>query len=187
MNRVAFLALLAGLTIATAQAETVYVDDTLRVGVRNNPGNTETPIEVITSGASLEVLERTKGYLRVRTGSGAEGWVSSVYVTSEPPARTLLEQAKKDNARLQDELRVLRGNDVSKDGQRVTGELENLRKQNAELQARVDASAGQAAEGVQSSWILRSAIMIGLLLLGFVLGKRHERERVASRFNGLQL
>ncbi|MGE0079720.1 MAG: hypothetical protein AB7U81_00315 [Thiohalomonadaceae bacterium] len=35
-------------------------------------------------------------------------------------------------------------------------------------------------------WIT-AALLIALLVVGFLLGKRHERDRVVRRFNGLEL
>jgi SH3 domain protein len=175
---------------AAAGADVVYVDDSLRVGVRNNPGNTESPLEVVTSGAALEVLERGEnGYMRIRTASGVEGWVSSVYVTNQPPARALLEQMRQENARLQNELHALRGGAASAASAVPTpSELDDLRKENAQLVVRVtELTAGDSRRGDWLDWAEGAGLLVALFILGIVLGKRHERQRVASRFNGLQL
>lgn len=84
-----------------AAAETIYVNDMLRVGVRSQPASDEAPLAVVTTGAALEVLERSGGYVKVRTDEGAVGWVNSVYVSGEPPARLRIERMTAENQRLQ--------------------------------------------------------------------------------------
>ncbi|MGE0079719.1 MAG: TIGR04211 family SH3 domain-containing protein [Thiohalomonadaceae bacterium] len=106
MFRTAMFAMLAALVVLPALAETAYVDDTLRVGVRRNANSSETPLTVVTSGARLEVLERGERYWRVRTDDGVEGWVAASYVTTHPPARAQLEELQAENARLKAELQA---------------------------------------------------------------------------------
>ncbi|VAW94558.1 hypothetical protein MNBD_GAMMA22-2410 [hydrothermal vent metagenome] len=68
-------------------AETVYVSDNLRVGVRPSPDSSIAPIDVVTSGMHLSVIEREGGYIKIRTGTGITGWVKEVYMTKDVPIR----------------------------------------------------------------------------------------------------
>jgi SH3 domain protein len=182
MFRTALLAVLIVLVAAPAMGETVYVDDTLRVGVRRNANSGERPLEVVVTGASLEVLERSGNYLRVRTPSGIEGWVNTMYVTSDPPARNLIAQLRAENARLESELQEIVSAQPSVEAsESMAQQLESLRQQNEMLQA-------QAADFAESGWGVWNiaAALIVLFIGGFALGKRHERDRVVRRFNGLE-
>lgn len=176
MFRTAVFAILAVLASAPVLGETAYVDDTLRVGVRRNANSTETPLTVITSGARLEVLERNARYWRVRTEDGVEGWVGASYVTSTPPARVQLEALRAENARLKAALETRTADP------QLVGELEALQLQYQQLQARLAVENRPTTLG----WIT-AALLIMLLVGGFFLGKRHERDRVVRRFNGLEL
>ena len=61
-------------------AESVYVSDNLRVGVRPEPDNGYAPVGVVTTGMKLDVLERKEGYLKVRTDTDLVGWIKDIYV-----------------------------------------------------------------------------------------------------------
>ncbi|MFA7556958.1 MAG: TIGR04211 family SH3 domain-containing protein [Hydrogenophaga sp.] len=183
MFRTVLLAVLIALAVAPAMGETVYVDDTLRVGVRRNANSVEAPLEVVVTGALLEVLERSGNYLRVRTPAGVEGWVGSMYVTSNPPARHLVEQLRAENAQLKSELESATSAQPSPEvSASLVEQLDSLRQQNEALQAQ----AADPGESGLSAWGIAAAL-IALFVGGFALGKRHERDRVVRRFNGLEI
>ncbi len=68
-------------------ADTVYVSDNLRVGVRPSPDSSIAPIDVVTSGMHLNVIESEAGYIKIRTNTGITGWVKEVYMTKDIPVR----------------------------------------------------------------------------------------------------
>lgn len=82
----------------TAQAEKGYTSDQVEVLVRTGPSQQHAIVKMLKSGAELEVLEhdQNKGYSRVRTTGGAEGWVLSRHLMTEPAARVLLEKLSSD-------------------------------------------------------------------------------------------
>jgi SH3 domain protein len=89
---------------AGAAAETGYVTDMLRLGLHEASDTSDEPIENLTSGTALEVLERTPLYLRVRTDEGREGWVKAAYIVEEKPARTRVAELEAELTVLRDEL-----------------------------------------------------------------------------------
>jgi SH3 domain protein len=182
MFRTALFTVLAALAAAPVLAETVYVDDTLRVGVRRNANSTETPLKVVITGAKLEVLERGNDYLRVRTPDGVEGWVGAMYVTSTPPARYQLEQLRTENAQLKEKLASRQADAAAEVTTPLVQELETLRSQYQAMQSEYTNQRGSSLAG----WV-SAALLIALFVGGFFLGKRHERERVVRRFNGLEI
>lgn len=189
MFRSAMFAVLAALVVLPVMAETAYVDDTLRVGVRRNANSSEAPLAVVTSGARLEVLERGERYWRVRTDDGVEGWVSASYVTTQPPVRVQVEQLKAENARLKAELQARDApHDIAAEFAVLQRDYQQLLERFA-LTVETEATTEVKRQGQSTSYL---GWFVGLLFvvlagLGFALGKRHERSRVMRRFNGLRL
>jgi SH3 domain protein len=67
-------------------AETVYVTDSLRLGLHAAPDTSDRPFENLVSGTQVEVLERNSSYARVRLADGREGWVKATFLVSDKPA-----------------------------------------------------------------------------------------------------
>lgn len=191
MFRSAMFAALVTLVVLPAMAETAYVDDTLRVGVRRNANSSEAPLTVVTSGAPLEVLERGERYWRVRTEDGVEGWVSASYITTQPPVRAQVAALKAENARLKAELQARESTpDIAAQFAVLQQEYQQLLEQfTAAMEAEAITAAPEARKQERPSSYLGwgGLLLIVLSGLGFVLGKRHERSRVMRRFNGLRL
>lgn len=83
----------AGSAMAQEQAgESRWVTDSFEITMRNGKGNRKAIIRMLRSGTKIELLETDEeaGYSRVRTSSGAEGWVLNRYLLKRPPARITL-------------------------------------------------------------------------------------------------
>lgn len=105
-----------------AAAETRYVMDVIYIGVRAtiDPGSQQ--IAVIKSGEKLEVLDTLDEHVQVRTEKGEVGWVKERYLTTEPIAAHLLENANK-------RIESLRGTN-----DRLNGELASVKTQLRQIQ-----------------------------------------------------
>jgi uncharacterized protein YgiM (DUF1202 family) len=88
---------LVGLAPGVGHAESAYIVDRLFAIVRTEAIETSPVARTIESGTVVEVLQRTERFTRVRDKQGAEGWVETRYLTTEPPMRVQL-------VKLQDEL-----------------------------------------------------------------------------------
>lgn len=188
MRMALFLWLL--LAVGAAQAESVYVNDVLRVGVRTQPDSNETPVAVVISGTELSVLERRDGYVRIRTPDGVEGWVSDSYVVNEPPARLLLAQAIKERDSVKAQLAELQKSLAARSAQadELLQRVDELQQQNARLQASIEALTVKVnASGRSRVWVILSLLMTMLFGIGIYLGVRWNKERVAQRLGGLEL
>jgi len=82
-------------SIATTQAETLYVSDTLDINMRSGPSTGHKIIRTPDSGTPLTVLEKdtSSGYTRVRLSSGTEGWVLTRFLMNKPAAKEQLAKA----------------------------------------------------------------------------------------------
>lgn len=180
------------LFVGQATAETVYVNDMLRVGVRTQPASNERPISVVTTGQSLEVLERSSGYVKVRTEDGVEGWVNTVYVTDEKPARVVVDELRNRYERARKELERFRASatDNLEEVEMLRAVVEELRNENANMHEKMGRMYKEVSqEAKRDSWHLLY-VVIGLLvvtILGIAVGYRWHSRKVSNRLGGLQL
>ena len=80
--------------LASGPALATHVTDKLLAGMYSSPQSEGKPLQLLSSGTPVEVLERGDVFHKVRLEDGAEGWVNSAYLTEETPARTLLLEAQ---------------------------------------------------------------------------------------------
>jgi hypothetical protein len=82
------LGLVATLVLAAASALAAQVFVKGRTAtIRDGKTSRSAVVGTADKGAALEVLEEGGGFYRVKLPSGAEGWVSSVWVDVKPPAK----------------------------------------------------------------------------------------------------
>ncbi|HRN81197.1 MAG TPA: TIGR04211 family SH3 domain-containing protein [Nitrosomonas europaea] len=135
----------------TARAEKSYASDQVEVLMRTGPSQQHAIVRMLKSGVALEVLERdqNKGYSRVRTTGGTEGWVLSRYLMAEPAARELLEKlssdfsgsdSRPDSIRAQADLvrhelgmQKKQAETLEKDNKRLEAELSKIRQLSANV------------------------------------------------------
>lgn len=178
------------LSAGNVMAETVYVHDFLRLGVRTHPNSSEPAIAVVTTGDALAVLERREGYLRVRAKDGTEGWVSEAYVSSEKPARLRLEQLQKSSANTNAKLKAVEKSLAESEAKSKVSEkqLSMLMSENAALKQQVDEFTQTNAElSRRYAWAYQGMGVVLVLLFGFYLGVRWHKRRIAGRLGGLEI
>jgi SH3 domain protein len=206
MLRKVLLALLLVLGPMSAFAATLYISDELTVPLRRGPSNGHKIVNAaLPSGLALEVLgeDKAAGFTQVRTPNGTEGWVPTQYLVGQPVAKDRLAAANKRVEQLEAQLKSTRENyqdvrgarseiegratELSKENQRLTTELAEIRRvsataitqyeenkqlkaDNASLQSQVT----QLTDRVQSlernvmlRWMLAGG---ALVLAGFILG-----------------
>jgi SH3 domain protein len=91
-------ALLAGLlaSSSTLWSETLYVSDQFEVPLRTGETTDHAILRMLPSGTAVELVEtdKEKGYSRVRTASGVEGYMLSRYLMPEAAARDQLAELR---------------------------------------------------------------------------------------------
>ncbi|MGB1062529.1 MAG: TIGR04211 family SH3 domain-containing protein [Ketobacter sp.] len=97
-----FIFLLLTAWVTPALAKTVYIHDNLRVDLRSGPSLEYRIIDFLRSGTSMEILEESGEWIKVRV-DGKTGWIQSQYTTEEPIARDRLVRALQQIERLQQE------------------------------------------------------------------------------------
>lgn len=78
-------------------AETRYIVDVLSVQLRTGPSFNHRILKALTSGAKLTLLESNdeENWARVKTSDEMEGWIPKQYLTTEPAARDILINVKR--------------------------------------------------------------------------------------------
>lgn len=189
MIRITTLILLAWSIPFVSHAETVYVNDSLRVGVRSEPNNSVAPHGVVVTGMQLEVLEHTGGYIRIRSASGVEGWIRDAYVSPDKPAKLKLAALQAEQAKLTAQL-ASQDKQLKDENTRATAmstELEKLKTTNRELQSRLAATSTAKASDKTIGYILYAAWLALLGIGGFIAGVVWHRKQAMKRLGGLRV
>lgn len=170
-------------------AETVYVSDSLRVGVRSEPNNTVPPHGVVVTGMQLEVLERAHGYIKIRNGKGVEGWIKDVYVTTDKPAKLELSDMQKEQATLQSKLaeQEKRIKDNNARTGALSAELDKLKSENRRLQTQVKVTVSDTKDNQTVGYLLYAAWLVMVAVAGFVAGAVWHRRQAMKRLGGLRV
>ena len=95
MTLAALLVLTLGLGAFTVQAKTAYVTDEFKITLRSGESATHRILRMLPTGEKLNVLSSNpnNGYSKVRTASGAEGFVLTRQLVDQPVARDRLAAA----------------------------------------------------------------------------------------------
>jgi hypothetical protein len=176
--------ILGGLVLA--HAVTAHGEEGWAVGapleLRSGSSLGHRVLGAVAPGERLEVLQKGNGWVRVRTGTGKEGWVveSQLNGTAPPLERVGLLEAEATRLRVElagleaerERLRTTAGELEGRDAER-TGELDRLLRENARL------SAGERwTEWLTGAGILAAGMALGALLRGFLAGRRAARIRL---------
>jgi len=86
--------LLAALSSSAAWADNMYVTDQLLVGIYTDRSLTGPPVELLKSGAQLEIVQRDGKVVEVKTSDNNQGWLKASYLTLDPPAQAQLTKQK---------------------------------------------------------------------------------------------
>jgi len=132
MNRFRFIiSIIFGLCLMgqISLAETHYVTDLLKIGLRTGPSLENRITHFLTSGQPVEPLEAQEGWSHVRVlekdKDDVKGWVLSRYLITRLPWKTLATPLREENNALKERiLRVERGwNEASQNEQRLKADL----------------------------------------------------------------
>lgn len=166
----------------------LYVDDNLRVGVRPQPNANSIPIDVVVTGMQLQVLEKGKGYIRVRTEKGVEGWVKDIYVTDSPPAILELQVLKNKIVRLQRTIahqqELINASETS--SLVLSEQLDEFKQQATDLRLELIKIKGKYYNKRNYAWIFYFSALFILVCVGFFTGVSWYRRQTMKRLGGLR-
>jgi SH3 domain protein len=76
---------LIGFLPVNLQAETVYITDSLFIGLHKKRSIDSEILKVLPTGSALEVISRDNDFVNVRDSEGVTGWISSNYLIGNNP------------------------------------------------------------------------------------------------------
>ncbi len=169
-------------------AQEVFVKDSLRVGVRPQPGNSVAPVSVVTTGMKLTVLEESGNYLKIKTDTGITGWIKKSYASPEPPARVYLQQLQEKYEKLDSSLveQTKKARVAELNAHTLNEEITELKKHNAELRVQLDDA--QSENLVSSfSYFWKLGLYLVICVVGFIAGVFWHRGYAMKRLGGLRV
>lgn len=192
----------------TAAAESLYVSDTLRVGIRSEPTNHVPSLTVLKSGAQIELLEKKGSYAKVRTESGIEGWVKSAYLSKQKPYQVQWDEAQKQIKVLESQIKALEKtksgsnstgqeelqktvSDLAKDNKALMEQVQSLKSKTVVLNNNKNSENNKITLDLKDSssnfiYVALGAIAV-ILILGFLFGVSWHKKQVTKRLGGLSI
>jgi SH3 domain protein len=177
---IAALGLLALLLAVPVLAEPAWVSGEVRLNLRSGPGNQYRILGVLKTGDSLQVLERSEKWTKIRTAAGEEGWIPGGYLNPQPPPTIRLEELEDEVAKLRSivdsseaeasDLRQ-RSEELSANDADQRAEIERLTKENYRLHA-----GERWAEWITGALVLSTGMALGALLSR--ISSRRGRQRL---------
>ena len=76
---------LFGFLPVNLQAETVYITDSLFIGLHKDKSIDSEILKVLPTGSALEIISRDNDFVNVRDAEGVTGWISSNYLIGNNP------------------------------------------------------------------------------------------------------
>lgn len=197
LRAIAMLVMLG--VVSAAQAETVYIAERLRVGLRADMDETSAVVKTVETGAALEVVERQEKLVRVRDLQGTEGWIEARYLSPEPPARLQLTRLQEDLAKSRTQAAEAQAQ--LKKAQSALAEqtekIKELEKQAVDRPAPAPVApvavktpppvipvVANTGSGFSYLWL---GISFAMLVIGFAAGVRWLRESIRKRSGGMYL
>lgn len=176
----------------TASGPTVrYVSDQLSINLRRGPGNEYRITELLRAGSRVEVMQETeqRGWSRVRTAGGEEGYVLTRFLSGTPAARERLAAAQRRAARLEDANAELKKELAEAlDGSEELGRLKkDLVAENEALRNEVAEIREASANAVRISEENREFRQRLLALQSEIEQLRHENKALKSRREGMKV
>jgi len=175
-----------------AVAEQVYINDTLRVGVRPSPSSSVAPIAVVTTGMKLDVLDRVEGHLKIRGEKGIEGWIKDIYTIDVAPSIIKLHALQTKHAAVMKELKSAKADlQIAAETTQVLSEQLALYKADkSKLQLELARKMGlERLEESQHSvfWWIGLFVIPGLGFVAFYGGMAWYRNQTMKRLGGLRV
>jgi SH3 domain protein len=146
-------ALLLAVSGASAQEENRWITDQFEVTLRTGKSTQQSIIRMLSSGTRVELLEldADSGYARVRTRGGAEGWVLSRYLLSQPPALVAMPEVQRRFEQSESRRRDLEqaNSDLMKRGAELEQRIAELERAGGGLQNELDKIREMSANVIQ--------------------------------------
>jgi len=191
-------------------SESRYVTERMRITLRAGPDISYKVRGLVSSGESVEMLERREKWTRVETSDGKDGWVMSRFLTTDIPKKDLLERLEKDYQRLKNISKTnnKENDSLKKENRDIKRELSKkvlelkalkekydklnegckkyteLKKNHDKVSNQINHQQSELAKLKEEKAVLESnqlfwgfGLALGVLAVGFMIGKSSQRKR----------
>ena len=117
-----------------AHAETMYVNDLIRITFRRGPSVEHKVIDTLVSGQKAEIIGQNGAYVHIHLPDGRDGWVLAQYLTPDAPAQIRLEQLN-----LKCKNQVEKCSELTASNEALTQENERLKASGDQYQLKIEA------------------------------------------------
>ncbi|MEE8234125.1 MAG: TIGR04211 family SH3 domain-containing protein, partial [Gammaproteobacteria bacterium] len=150
-RKAGLLFFLLPLISVNSQAETVYITDSLLVGLHEEKSIDSPILKVLPTGTTLEVIKRDDDFVHVRDPKGVSGWISNSYLTTNNPDKNenMDEGAAQSKIReLEAELQNIKIQQAKPDQELVinTDEIAKLKIENKNLKQKINSDKLKSGE-----------------------------------------
>lgn len=183
----------------SAQAETMYVSNIVKITLRTGPGTDHKILRMLPSGQQVEILNSEGDWSYVRLPEGMEGWLLTRFISAEKPSSLILKALEKEHQTLLGEAERLQAENqnLSEENSRLTAELaeakkrlasvsdefQTLKKESTDflsLKSQYEKTNAALQEETRKAQVLHDLLLerniylglsgAGVLLLGFIIG-----------------
>ncbi|MBW1892141.1 MAG: TIGR04211 family SH3 domain-containing protein [Deltaproteobacteria bacterium] len=195
--------------VSTANAETMYVSNIIKITLRTGPGTDHRVVKMLESGQKVEVLYQEEDWSQVRLLDGKDGWLLTRFISPEKPSGMLLKSLTGEHNVLLKETNSVReeNSKLKKENNRLSVEFESTKKNLDKITDEYNALKKESADflGLKSKYqkvktnltqqtekaidmekqLIQNNIKFfllgsGVLLIGFVIGFSTKRQRRRS-------
>jgi hypothetical protein len=152
------------LACGTAIGQPAYVIDSLWIGVNSESDGTGTALQIIHTGAEVDVEIINDGRAKIETAEGVVGWVDASYLAKNPP---LAEQFNNITVQLEEK------------DQALSRALEKLDQLENLLQPDLDKQAAS------KQWLRWMGLGLAAMATGFFAGIAWRNRGLRKKFGGL--
>ncbi|MFK8052295.1 MAG: TIGR04211 family SH3 domain-containing protein [Woeseiaceae bacterium] len=182
---------------ASAQEQTAYVTDVLRLGLHAAEDTSDRAFRSLESGQEMRIISRDRSYAQVRLPDGTTGYVKAAYLVDEKPARLIVEEMRTRADAAQVQLDAVTA-DFSGSAERINSletALQEANAANTGLQERVSEVSEANADfeqkmklyGFSLPWPMALGAVLIALIIGFAAGFWWIDSRSRKRHGGFRI
>lgn len=139
--------------------------DVARSNLRGGPGTEHESVIIVSAGQEVELVEVTDDWVKVRTSSGKEGWLTRRAITTTPPTPVVVKSLERKLSVVQAE-----NEELSREMKRLADTRQDLELQTSQLKGEVAVLQAQNEELKSWRMWMWAALGILVLLIGWALG-----------------
>ena len=107
-----------------------YVSDLLIISIREGQSSEAPTVGYLPSAATVEVLEETEVFMKIRTEDGIQGWVRKKFIVKDKPKAILIKELEEQISLLKEDIKTLQ---QGSDTQGLLNTITEYKKQVATL------------------------------------------------------